>query len=705
LSNAFKFTLDGAIDVQQYEDNGHVILSVKDTGSGIPEEDLSKIFERFHRVRIDGARTHEGTGIGLALVQELVRMHGGSIEVQSEAGRGTVFTVRIPCGAAHLPVAHVVHTPPAEENKSGRATWFVQEAISWQGLDSQETAVQSQSLAVPRGRVLVVDDNADMRDYIASVLSESWHVDTASNGGEALTKIAARRPDLIISDVMMPVMDGLELLRHLRQDPDLLHIPFMVLSARAAEEARLEGLKLGADDYLGKPFSANELLAKANILFESRATTNRLQQLVDQKTLQLQNIGGILSEFVETMNFRDASRGILKMALEATGSEYGFIGATVPGGPQGTILRVFADLGFSWSPHANRELYEKLMEDYDKKGYIDFPLLDNLFGWPILNGKPIIANEPKKDERRSGRQPAGHPPLDTFLGLPIFKGDVVVGTIGLANREGGYSEQNVAELEHLTRTASVIYESYRRLQNEHKIIQDRQRAEESLRHANEALLDISYSVSHELQEPLSRLKGDLGLLAARYKDRLGVDADEFIANAVQASSTITRTIDDLWTFARIERPHLKFEPINLNELFDKVLITLKSDIDAKGAEITRDDLPELNGERRELSIVLKQLLSNALIFTERPPVIRLEAKQLVDEWLFILHDNGIGFHQTEAHEVFKMFRKLDRMGEGTGMGLPIAKRIIEFHGGKMWAESEKGVGSRFLFTLPIVPVR
>lgn len=705
LSNALKFTLKGSIEIELREENEAANLVVRDTGSGIPPHELPKIFERFHRVRNEASRTDEGTGIGLALAQELVRLHSGSITVESELSKGTTFTVRIPTGNEHLGNAPTIEAPASTEHRAARADTYVQEAIGWGGTSIRELRNTRATTARRKGRVLVVDDNADMRQYIANTLSETWVVETAANGQEALRKMAIERPDLVISDVMMPVMDGMQLLQAMRKDPELRTLPFMVLSARAAEEARIEGLRLGADDYLGKPFSANELLAKADVLVESRVAAQRLQRIVDQKTSQLQNIGGILSDFVETQEFRKASMGILEMALAATGSEYGFIGATIPGGPQGTILRVFADLGFSWSPHANRELYEKLMGDYQTKGYIDFPALDNLFGWPILHGKPIIANEPKNDDRRSGRQPAGHPPMDNFLGLPIFKGDIVVGSIGLANRQGGFTQEQVADLEHLTRTASVIYESYRRAQNEHRIIQDRQRAEESLRQANEALLEISYSVSHELQEPLSRLKGDLGLLSARYKDRLGVDADEFISNALHASSTITRTIDDLWTFARIERPHLKFEPIVLNELFDKVAISLQADIAAKDASVTRDELPTLNGERRELSIVLKQLLNNALTFVDRPPVIHLEAKPLVDEWLFILHDNGVGFHQTESHEVFKMFRKLDRMGEGTGMGLPIAKRIIEFHGGKMWAESEKGSGSRFCFTLPIVPVR
>ncbi|MBX3154138.1 GAF domain-containing protein [Candidatus Obscuribacterales bacterium] len=437
----------------------------------------------------------------------------------------------------------------------------------------------------------------------------------------------------------------------------------------------------------------------------SALDASRLRFLVEKRTEELQDIGNILNSFVDTGSFREASTKILRRALDETQSEYGFCGATVPGGPQGTTLRVFADLGFTWSETTNRELYEKIIADYDTRGYVEFPQLDNLFGWAITNGKPMIANSPSSDSRRSGRQPAGHPPTHSFMALPVFKGEQVVGVMGLANKQGGYSEADVKALESLLKTTSVIFDSYRRLQNENKIIQERIVAEDNLRRANQALIDLAYSVSHELQEPLTSMRGDLSLLAARYRDRLGADADQFIQDAVKANVKINWMIDDLWTYARIDRPHLVFSEVAMNKLFDDEVKSMQNFIEEKKATVLRTDLPTVMAEPKELVILLQKLLDNALKFSGAEPEIDFTATQLVDEWLFCMTDNGIGFMQTEAREIFKMFRKLDRNSEGTGMGLAIAKRIVEFHGGRIWAESEPGHGTKFYFTLPLVPIR
>lgn len=204
---------------------------------------------------------------------------------------------------------------------------------------------------------------------------------------------------------------------------------------------------------------------------------------------------------------------------------------------------------------------------------------------------------------------------------------------------------------------------------------------------------------------MTGLRGNIGLLAARYRDRLGTDADEFIQNALEETNKVARMVDDLWTYARIDRPHLKFEQVDLNELFDKTVIAMHTEITQANAVVKRDTLPTLHVERRELGVALRQLLSNAITFKSSRPEINFTAQLLVDEWHFCMADNGVGFHQPEAHEVFKVFRKLNRDTPGTGMGLPIVKRIVEFHGGKIWAEAEKGMGASFYFTLPIVPVR
>jgi len=280
LSNAFKFTFEGEISVSLSERAGKAILVVKDTGTGIPADELPKLFERFHRVEGARGRSIEGSGIGLALVQELVRFHGGRVEVESEEGEGTAFTIKIPLGR---PGVAPRHDERAASTTAVRAEAYVEEAMRWLPSGEVATAVEAEAvLPLPPAdapRILLADDNADMRDYIRRLLSTSYSVDVVEDGQAALESIRARLPDLLLTDIMMPRLDGFGLIKAIRGDPALADVPVVALSARAGEEAKVDGLDVGADDYLVKPFSARELVAtvRSNIeLARSRreATAN-----------------------------------------------------------------------------------------------------------------------------------------------------------------------------------------------------------------------------------------------------------------------------------------------------------------------------------------------------------------------------------------------------------------------------------------------
>lgn len=258
LSNAFKFTFDGSIAVRLAPCEEGVQLAVRDTGAGIPASALPRLFERFHRVEDVRGRTFEGTGIGLALVKELVKLHGGNLTVESAPGRGSTFRVFIPAGTAHLPKDRI-------ENSNGQVSntidpqGYVGEARQWL---PATTGTGALSAVADRRRVLVVDDNVDMREYITRLLNPSYNVIPAANGEHALVEARASRPDLVLADVMMPGLDGFGLLRELRGDDRTRNIPLILVSARAGEESRIEGMNAGADEYLVKPFSAGELLAR-----------------------------------------------------------------------------------------------------------------------------------------------------------------------------------------------------------------------------------------------------------------------------------------------------------------------------------------------------------------------------------------------------------------------------------------------------------
>jgi signal transduction histidine kinase len=258
ISNAFKFTLAGEIAVTVRRDGAHATVVVRDTGTGIPARELPHIFERFHRVEGTAGRTHEGTGIGLALVQELIKLHGGSIHVDSTVGSGTSVSVTLPLGRAHLPADRLA-SPRALTSTAVTAGAFVEEALRW--LPDTPAGVPAAERD-DRRCILVADDNADMRAYIRRLLGGRWPVEVVGDGEEALAFLRRRRPDLLIADVMMPNVDGFALLREMRANPALRSIPVLMLSARAGDESRLEGLQAGADDYLVKPFSARELITR-----------------------------------------------------------------------------------------------------------------------------------------------------------------------------------------------------------------------------------------------------------------------------------------------------------------------------------------------------------------------------------------------------------------------------------------------------------
>jgi signal transduction histidine kinase/DNA-binding response OmpR family regulator len=261
LSNAFKFTFEGTISVCLGVHGRQAVLEVTDTGVGIDADDLPRLFERFHRVEGARSRSHEGSGIGLALVRDLVQLHGGVTSIASSPGQGTTVTVALPLGAAHLPPQQVAG--PGAEPHPSQAMAYMAEAELWLGARNAEPLPLSHAA---RSTVFVVDDNADMLDYVAGLLAPLHTVRTFADGLQALQAARLAPPALIVSDVMMPVMGGYELLAALKADRAMAAIPVLLLSARAGEEARISAARAGTDDYLEKPFASRELLAKVDAL-------------------------------------------------------------------------------------------------------------------------------------------------------------------------------------------------------------------------------------------------------------------------------------------------------------------------------------------------------------------------------------------------------------------------------------------------------
>ncbi len=323
LSNAMKFTpTGGSITVLLNPAGDHCSLQVVDTGIGIRPDQIPHLFERFRQAEGSANRSHEGSGLGLALVKELVELHGGQISVDSTYGEGTTFTVWIQTGVAHLP-PHQVIDVQAELQPNRAAVELAdidgaQDAATLPPLDLAGFSLPVNSIAAPDstvinpedGRVLIVDDNPDVRTYVSSILREKgYQVQTARNGAEGYKTAQAYAPHLIVTDLMMPHVSGLDLIRMIRQDDGLKGVPMILLTAKVDEDTRIEGTEQGADAYLSKPFNDRELLAEVRNLLALKANERRVAELNQYLT------ESVLKRFLPASMVDRAAQGELVLDL------------------------------------------------------------------------------------------------------------------------------------------------------------------------------------------------------------------------------------------------------------------------------------------------------------------------------------------------------------------------------------------------------
>jgi len=317
LSNAMKFTPEGGtISVRLKSERDRCILQVQDTGIGIVKEQIPHLFERFRQAEGSANRSYEGSGLGLALVKELVELHGGQVTLESVYGQGTTFTLWLLTGNAHLPAQQILETPTELNTSRASVELADLELVSTTdniedttinlspSIDTQDSALKTQH------SILVVDDNPDLRTYVSEIFRRNgYHVQTARNGSEGHSRAKEIIPSLIVTDLMMPLVSGLEMIQMIRKEEKLKGIPIILLTAKADEETRIEGTEHGADAYLAKPFNDRELLAEVRNLLGLKENERRIVELNTYLT------ESVLKRFLPAVLVQKAATGDLTLDL------------------------------------------------------------------------------------------------------------------------------------------------------------------------------------------------------------------------------------------------------------------------------------------------------------------------------------------------------------------------------------------------------
>ncbi|RHZ80261.1 hypothetical protein Glove_138g49 [Diversispora epigaea] len=760
-SNAFKHTWTGNITVRLYPDHIEgreiVVLEISDTGVGISEENIPKLFQRFNRIEASQSRSHEGTGIGLALVKELVHRHGGKIIVESEIKKGTTFRIWIPTGLEHLPRNQIYFLKDEEEdfgiidnvNKKlfSNKDLYLEESKQWIQECYQENDTSTNSTATENetcsnndnnnnniinnfipGRfdnneevyhVLVVDDNTDMRNYLGTLLSKEFKVQLANDGRDALRIIQknSKLPDLILSDILMPNMNGIELLNSLRSNSVTQMIPVILLSAKAGENDSVRGLEKGADDYLIKPFSARELIARVRVniklsclrnqlLFQQKrqTETNQLLFSITSKIRSGFNMEETLDTAVKEIHrilpcdrifITEADSDIIKSRIRAfsatdrnelnrKGQYISYCKEMLNGILITSKSRVLID-----NNKSSTDLYKDLQESIKKLSTCEDPeeevlILDHHFC-------ELISLEVNS------------------IGIPINVNSSIWGWV-TAHRPSDsiWTEPEKMILQQITSQIGLAIAHALLLEEKLK----REAQMEAAKAANEAKSRILANTSHELRTPLGAI---IGVLSAFEETQLTEEQRDMVQIMSRASDVVLSVVNDILDAAKLEAQKISLmnRTFDLIDLIEKTIEIFGEKAGKKQIELilcVETALPKyVKSDPERFQQILMNLLSNSVKFTESGEIVLKISMTSFEEsltgkgTLYIeLIDTGIGIDQSFMEDIWESFSQgdpsLTRVQDGTGLGLSICKNLVTINGGELGVTSELRKGSRFWFT-------
>jgi len=658
----------------------------------------------------------------------LVRLHGGTVSVQSTVAGGSTFTVSIPLGRAHLSAGRVGGQRALAPTEL-RAQAFVEEALRWLPEAAPREMTAEKELTAPqlgvltsadKGVVLVVDDNADMRDYVRRLLNIRYQVDTARDGVAALERVGLRRPDLILTDVMMPRMDGVAFLHEVRADPELRDLPVILLSARAGQEASIEGLEAGADDYLTKPFSAHELLARVAANLDLARGRREAANIVREEARRLQILNRTGAVLAAELNLERLVQSVTDAAVDLIGAQFGAFFSN----PDGDQLY-------------SRELYT--LSGAPREAFADFTLPR---GSPLiqttLRDAGIIRSDDVVKEPRYGKgrpyygTPDGHLPVRSYLAVPVVSrsGEVHGGLFFGHGQPGVFTERDELIVTGIAAQAAIaidnarLYsqsrqaeEDLRRLNEtlEQRVadeIAQRMKTEEAFRQAvkMEAIGQLTGGVAHDFNNLLQVISGNLHLLQQRVVagKSSAIDLKRLIDSAFRGVARATTLTQRLLAFSR--RQSLEPTPVDINRLVTGMSELLRRTLGesisietvlAGGLWRTLADSNELENALLNLAVNARDAMPDGGRLTIETANAYIddayaEANQEVVPGQYVMiavSDTGVGMTREVVARAFEPFFTTKEIGQGTGLGLSQVYGLVKQSGGHVKIYSEVGEGT------------
>ena len=639
LSNAFKFTFEGKVVVSLFEKDEFIHLTVNDSGTGIPEDEISKVFERFYRVQGSLSRSFEGSGIGLALVKEMTKLHGGSVSVESTYGKGSTFKVSLPKDKHHQNAdKKILPNVPASLRHTTAA--FLSEANLWLADPLSEPISVSNFGKEQKPTVLIIDDNPDMRAYLARILKPNYIIETAKSGLDALAVINTRLPQLIICDVMMPGLDGFGLLKRIRSQEHTRLLPVIMLSARAGDNATVEGLEAGADEYLTKPFSTRELLARVKSLL---AMSNLRRDLeAERKTIaslaEIQRLSLLLDATPDHVFMLDRQGKFVyhnKAACDGLAANLKSFSGDAPI----TLGKTGREMGFEMD----------FLEQFEANQA-------EAFLGHSVTGEVVFPS-------------ATGPRLYEYILSPAHNKDL--------------------EIEYLVGISRDVHDLKIAVKARDEFITI---ASHELKTPLTSLLMFA-----QIQKRLIK-KNSPKAFTVETVTQL---ADQAEIQAKRLSKLVEDMLDiNRLQSGKFE---LKKEEINLSQLAKNILTTMEPQFTSAGISPPAFVSTNVVGFWDPLRIeqVLSNLLINAIKYGEKSTItVTVEEKSGMAK--VSVSDLGLGIPEDALLRIFKRFERAIHSNEvsGLGLGLYISKEIIEAHDGKIGVVSEPGTGSTFYFEIP-----